>query len=295
MGVRPNSPPQTTSVFSSMPALLEILDEGRRGLVGVMAVACELLHQAAVLVPRLVKQLDKPHAALDQPPCEQAIVGERGFARLGPVHFQNLFRLAVEIHQLRGAGLHAKGHLERVDPRGNLGVAHLSQPKLVERADGVERILLHAAVRAGRIRKVKHRVSRAAELHALINSRQESISPIRVPAAGAFCPELKTMKPGRSCDSLPSPYVTHAPMLGRPNSGEPVLIRIWPGAWLKASLTSDLTIASSSATSAKWGSTSESSAPLCPYRANLNRGPNRFEFGLIKAARYPLSSSAGGS
>src|SRR5215213_2495475 len=32
-----------------------------------------------------------------------------------------------------------------------------------------------------------------------------------------FCPVEKTTYPGRFCDSLPSPYVTHEPMLGRPN------------------------------------------------------------------------------
>jgi len=36
-------------------------------------------------------------------------------------------------------------------------------------------------------------------------------------------PVLKTTKPGKSCDSLPSPYVTHEPMLGRPNCWDPVV------------------------------------------------------------------------
>ncbi len=43
-------------------------------------------------------------------------------------------------------------------------------------------------------------------------------------------PDDRTTNPGRSDDSLPSPYVTHDPMLGRPGSGDPVLTKIWAGA-----------------------------------------------------------------
>src|SRR5262249_34424207 len=63
------------------------------------------------------------------------------------------------------------------------------------------------------------------------------------PPLGPLLPEEKTTKPGRSRDSLPSPYVTHDPMLGRPNCCEPVFMKIWAGAWLNASVTIDLTIA----------------------------------------------------
>ncbi len=80
-----------------------------------------------MLVPGLVKQLDEAHAALDQPARQQAVVGERRLARLGAVHVQNVFRLAGEIHQLGGAGLHAESHLERVDPRGDFRIAHLGR------------------------------------------------------------------------------------------------------------------------------------------------------------------------
>jgi hypothetical protein len=42
-------------------------------------------------------------------------------------------------------------------------------------------------------------------------------------------------------------------MLGLPNCCEPVFMKICAGAWLNASVTIDLTIATSSTTSAKWG------------------------------------------
>ncbi len=50
-------------------------------------------------------------------------------------------------------------------------------------------------------------------------------------------------------------------MLGRPNCCEPVFMKICAGAWLNASVCMDFTMAMSSATPARWGSSSEISAP----------------------------------
>ena len=69
----------------------------------------------------------------------------------------------------------------------------------------------------------------------------------------------------------------------------------WAGAWLKASVAIDLTMAMSSTTVAVYGSSSDSSAPLWPCLANWNFGPRHFELGLMNAVRYPSSSSGGGN
>ena len=74
-------------------------------------------------------------------------------------------------------------------------------------------------------------------------------------------------------------------MLGRPKIWAPVLIMICPGAWLNASVTIPLTMAMSSTTSARCGSSSESSVPLWPCLANRNFGPSSLELGLMNAAR----------
>src|SRR6478752_9225002 len=37
-------------------------------------------------------------------------------------------------------------------------------------------------------------------------------------------PAVSTTYPGKFSDSLPSPYVNHEPMLGRPNRGTPLII-----------------------------------------------------------------------
>jgi hypothetical protein len=53
-------------------------------------------------------------------------------------------------------------------------------------------------------------------------------------------------------------------MLGRPNCIVPVFISNWPGAWLKASVTIDFTMAMSSTISPVKGSSSDISVPLRP-------------------------------
>ena len=71
-------------------ALLEVLDQGGAGLVGVVAVLLEVVDQVAVLVPGFVEELHEAHAPLDQPAGQQAVVGERRLARLGAVHVEHV-------------------------------------------------------------------------------------------------------------------------------------------------------------------------------------------------------------
>ena len=74
-------------------------------------------------------------------------------------------------------------------------------------------------------------------------------------------------------------------MLGRPNCCEPVFMKICAGAWLKASVSIDFTMAMSSTTPARWGSSSETSAPDAPCLAKANRGPSSVALGEMNAAR----------
>ncbi len=107
-------------------ALLEVGDQGRRRLVGVAALRCDLLGQVAVLVPAAMKELHEPHAPLAQPPGQQAVGGEgAGRARLGAVQLENVRRLVRHVGQLGHRGLHAVGHLVLRDARGDLRVAEL--------------------------------------------------------------------------------------------------------------------------------------------------------------------------
>src|SRR4051812_15448300 len=77
------------------------------------------------------------------------------------------------------------------------------------------------------------------------------------PPRGPRGPDCSTTKPGRSFAVLPRPYVAHAPMLGRPAWGLPVLTNSFAGAWLKTLVVTVRTTAISSTILAVYGRTSE--------------------------------------
>ena len=125
-------------------------------------------------------------------------------AGFGSVQLQRLFGFLGKVHQFRGAGLHAEGHLVGVDPRRDLRVAHNPQPLPIEFADQIQRLALRPSVVAGRIGDVQDRIALAAKRHALMRPGQEpalhiAAPPLRLP------PLLSTTNAGRSSASLPRP------------------------------------------------------------------------------------------
>src|SRR5262245_21516256 len=79
------------------------------------------------------------------------------------------------------------------------------------------------------------------------------------------------MKPGRFWLTLPSPYVTHEPMLGRGSRASPQLSSKSDGSWLGTSAYIErMTHRSSAHHFATCGNRSLISSPLLPCLANLN-------------------------
>ncbi len=104
-----------------------------------LALPGNLLRQRGVLVPAAVEELDEAHAALRQPPGEQAVGGERaGRSRLGAVHLEHPVGLLREVGQLGHGRLHAVGHLVLRDARGDFRIARLVQLQLVQLRQVVE-------------------------------------------------------------------------------------------------------------------------------------------------------------
>ena len=102
----------------------------------------------------------------------------------------------------------------------------LAKLLFVERGEVVEHLAPHLAIAAGRVREIQHRVVAAAELHALILRRQEAAAPEAVVerligGAGRVARDHHDER-RQVLVQLPRPYATHAPMLGRPASCEPV-------------------------------------------------------------------------
>ena len=156
---RPSDPPWTIGRPAELPApdnqrvvehpsLLQILDQGRAGLVGVGTVLLKVAHEVAVLVPGLVKDLDEADPALQEAAGQQAGAGKRGLARLRAVQVEDVLRLAADVHHLGRGHLHPEGHLVGVDSGGDLRVAHPLEAKLIERADSSSESLLDLPVDA---------------------------------------------------------------------------------------------------------------------------------------------------
>ena len=117
---------------------LEVLQEPRYRLVDRERIAAVAEDQVRVLVPRIRRialaaiapvyhrQLDKAHAALDQPPGGQAlqrIVPLRREGRIQPVEPSCRLGLAAEIDQFRHRRLHVVGGLVVLDRGFDLRVA----------------------------------------------------------------------------------------------------------------------------------------------------------------------------
>src|SRR5687768_8535448 len=79
-----------------------------------------------------------------------------------------------------------------------------------------------------------------------------------------------TTNPGRFRFSVPSPYVTHDPKLGRGCRPSPQFIRSSDGSWLGTSACIDRITAMSSTCSAVLAKISLTSIPDSPYLLNLN-------------------------
>src|SRR5437016_1999339 len=78
------------------------------------------------------------------------------------------------------------------------------------------------------------------------------------------------MKPGRFWFTVPRPYVSHEPMLGRTSRASPQFISSSDGSWFGTSAYIERMTQMSSMLSAVLAKRSETSMPLFPYFWNLN-------------------------
>ena len=180
IGVRPNSPPQIDQRVVEHAALLQVLDRARPCAWSTsLAATGDVVLDAAVVVPVAVVELDEAHAALGQPPGQQAVGRERAVAALRAVQVEGLL-------SARSTGPSAPGTLVcmrkaisywlmRVAISGS-STASLSQP--VERSDGVDHVALAVGVDAGRVAEVEDRVALGAELDALEAAGQKAAVPL---------------------------------------------------------------------------------------------------------------------
>ena len=135
-----------------------------------------------MLIPGLVEDLHKPRPPFDQSAGQKAGRSISSLARCGPIEIQDVLRFLTNIHQLRSTRLHLVGHLEGIDARGNLRIAHPTQTLTVEFLNGIQRLPLGRAVHTLRIGQVENRITAAAEKNPIVDAGQETRPPVGGPS-----------------------------------------------------------------------------------------------------------------
>ena len=123
-------------------------------------------------------EVDKAHAALGQPPGEQAIGSIRTVARFGPVHVEDVFGFLGDIHQFGDRCLHAESHFVGRDSGRCLGISDDFVAVTIEGCDGFYQIRLGVSTNSLWVVDVMDGVTGGIELHALVSAREKACSPL---------------------------------------------------------------------------------------------------------------------
>ena len=187
VGVRPNSPPQRTSVSSSSPRAFRSREQAGDRLVDLPGVLRVVLLQVAVLVPLVaVRDLHEPHAALGEPPGQQALPAEvRGRRVVEAVQLERRGRLAGDVLHL-AARRPACGRPARTSRSGLRAPGRARSCARCSRFISWQQVELAAAAgRAASARVVDERNlglvgghAGVAERRPLVDGRQERRAPV---------------------------------------------------------------------------------------------------------------------
>ena len=131
--------PDHEGVVEQSP-ISQISDQCRGCLVRKAGLFADGVGQIAVVIPIAVEQLDEANVPFGQPPGQEAIVGERGFARLRAIHFQDFIGFLGDVHQFGDAGLHAISHFVSLDPGRDFRIADRVKLNLVQLPDAIEQL-----------------------------------------------------------------------------------------------------------------------------------------------------------
>ena len=164
-----------------------------------------------VVVPVAVVELDEAHAALGQPPRQQAVRART--SRRTPRAVQSRARCCGSLRDVDQPG-HARLHAERHLVLRDAGARSRGRPPVAAAlrvSASTASITSRCCARrhAGGVAQVEHGVALAAELHALEPARQEAAVPLprrdrlRLRRRGPC--EVSTTKPGRSSASRAEP------------------------------------------------------------------------------------------
>ena len=243
--MRPNSPPQMTSVSSSRPRCLRSWTSAQHAWstslhwtgssAGRRCRACPSCCDRSARSARRARPAAGPAA-----PCGRTC---RALARVVAVERRRSTPAPCrDVGQLRHAGLHAEGHLVLLDaraaspgrPAARTFISFSAEP--VEHASGAPRAARPAGLLMNRIGSPA-----AAERHARVLARQVARRPTAAPRSPAPARCWSAWPPARrrsagSRSASPGRSETHAPRHGRPVIWLPVCMNVMAGSWLIASV-----------------------------------------------------------
>ncbi|GEM_PF-2433157 len=107
------------------PTLLEVIDQPRDRLIGLLAKPGQVAANVAVMVPAVPCDLHKPHARFAQLARQEAraTVLVTDLAVADAVEVERILSFFQEIDQLRRCGLHAEGEFHVLDHPFHVTVA----------------------------------------------------------------------------------------------------------------------------------------------------------------------------
>ncbi len=165
----------------------------------MVEVARQRLAGNTVVVPVGVIKLNEAHAALDQTPGEQAVIGKRRLAGNRSIELERRLSLRCQIDQFRSTRLHPCRDLVGGDPRGDLGVGRHLEPRLVEGDDRIDRPPLTLRRNPCRGGQVQDWLASAPERHSLIGRGKKPASPVDRPASRSPRARLQHHEAGQIC------------------------------------------------------------------------------------------------
>ena len=176
--MRPNSPPQITSVSSSMPRRFRsLISAAQPWSISLHCDSCSVGKWPCASQPRWKIWILRTPRSASRRAFRQQAANVPGVRASSPYKLKCLLRLLRKIHQLGHRRLHAIGHFVLLDSRQNFRVGEPIVLLLVDRRQGIQLCATIVRGHTRRIAQVQHRIALAAQQHALMIRRQETRCP----------------------------------------------------------------------------------------------------------------------
>lgn len=169
--------PHDERVFQQ-PPFLQIRQQRRRRLVGIVALARDAAPNVGVLIPPPMVELDEPHIPLREATRQYAVRRERTwFARLGAVAIKCRVGLPAQVRQLRHGALHPERKFVLGNPALHGGISVYLPTFSVEDPEIIQHRTTVGRTDTVGVAQIKHRVPPRRKAYALMFRGQKPAAP----------------------------------------------------------------------------------------------------------------------